>query len=60
MFFLSRTCNKAVVEVTGPKVNRGAGYGLEVPCVSSEVPKPAARDPGTRVVGYKVQQIQKY
>ena len=30
--FLSRTCNKATVEITGSKVNRGAGYGLEIPC----------------------------
>ena len=30
--FLSRTCNRGVAEVTGTKVNRGAGYGLEVPC----------------------------
>ena len=25
--------NKAFAEITGAKVNRGAGYGLEVPCV---------------------------
>ena len=31
--FLRRDVNKAFVEVTGPKVNRGAGYGLEIPCV---------------------------
>ena len=31
--FLSRTCNKGTAEVTGAKINRGAGYGLEVPCV---------------------------
>ena len=24
---------KAVAEIAGAKVNRGAGYGLEVPCV---------------------------
>ena len=30
--FLSRTCNKGVAEVVGNKVNRGAGYGLEIPC----------------------------
>ena len=30
--FLSRDCNKAFAEVTGPRVNRGGGYGLEVPC----------------------------
>ena len=31
--FLARDVNKAFAEVTGGKVNRGAGYGLEVPCV---------------------------
>ena len=30
--FLRRGVNKAFAEVTGPKVNRGAGYGLEIPC----------------------------
>ena len=30
--FLRRSSNRALAEVTGPKVNRGAGYGLEVPC----------------------------
>ncbi len=30
--FLSKTCNKGTVEVTAAKVNRGAGYGLEIPC----------------------------
>ena len=30
--FLKRSSNKALVEVTGSKVNRGAGYGLEIPC----------------------------
>ena len=25
--------NKAFAEDTGEKVNRGAGYGLEIPCV---------------------------
>ena len=30
--FLSRGFNKGMVEVTGERVNRGAGYGLEVPC----------------------------
>ena len=29
---LSRTCNKGTVEVNGAVVNRGAGYGMEVPC----------------------------
>ena len=31
--FLARDVNKAFAEVTGEKVNRGAGYGLEIPCV---------------------------
>ena len=30
--FLRRDINKGLVGVTGPKINRGAGYGLEVPC----------------------------
>ena len=25
--------DKAFAQVTGDKINRGAGYGLEVPCV---------------------------
>ena len=31
--FLTRSQNKGVAEVTGAKVNRGAGYGLEIPCL---------------------------
>ena len=31
--FLRRDVNKGLVEVTGLKVNRGAGYGLEIPCM---------------------------
>ena len=31
--FLKRSCNKAVVEITGNRLNRGAGHGLEAPCV---------------------------
>ena len=31
--FLARYVNKAFAEVTGEKVNRGAGYRLEIPCV---------------------------
>ena len=31
--FLRRDVNKAFAEVTGEKVNRGAGYGLKIPCV---------------------------
>ena len=30
--FLKRSTNKAVVEVTGAAVNRGARYGMEIPC----------------------------
>ena len=30
--FLKRSLNKGLVEVTGSRVNRGAGYGLEIPC----------------------------
>ena len=30
--FLRRDVNKAFAEVTGERVNTGAGYGLEVPC----------------------------
>ena len=30
--FLRRDVNKIFAEITGAKVNRGAGYGLEVPC----------------------------
>ena len=31
--FLSRPCNSGCVEVTGSKINRGARYSLELPCV---------------------------
>ena len=31
--FLRRDVNKAFAEVTGARVNRGAGYGLEIPCI---------------------------
>ena len=31
--FLKRDVNKGFAEITGERVNRGAGYGLEVPCV---------------------------
>lgn len=30
--FLRRSTNSGVVEVTGTKVNRGGGYGIEIPC----------------------------
>ena len=30
--FLQRDINKAFARITGEKVNRGAGYGLETPC----------------------------
>ena len=29
--FLQRDFNKASLEITGDRINRGAGYGLEVP-----------------------------
>ena len=32
-YFLKRDVNKAFAKVVGEKVNRGAGYGLEIPCV---------------------------
>ena len=31
--FLKHCCNKAVVKITGNRLNRGAGHGLEAPCV---------------------------
>ena len=31
--FLRRDVNKAFSEVTGGKVNRGAEYGLKIPCI---------------------------
>ena len=31
--FLKRGFNKGIVKVTGELVNRGAGYGLEIPCI---------------------------
>ncbi len=31
--FLSIELNKAFAEVIGEKVNRGAGYGVKIPCV---------------------------
>ena len=31
--FLKRSFNKGTAEITGGKVNRGAGYGLEIPCI---------------------------
>ena len=30
---LARDVKKAFAEVTGEKINRGAGYRLEIPCV---------------------------
>ena len=32
-YFLLREVNKGMVEMTGQPVNRGAGMGMEVPCV---------------------------
>ena len=31
--FLARPCNRGLAEITGNKINRGAGYELEIPCV---------------------------
>ena len=31
--FLKRDINKAFAKVVGDKVNRGGGYGLEIPCI---------------------------
>ncbi len=31
--FLRKGINKAFAEVTGVKENKGAGYGIEIPCV---------------------------
>ena len=31
--YLRREVNKAFAEVTGEKANRGANYGLEIPCL---------------------------
>ena len=36
--FLRRAYNTGFAEVTGPYVNRGAGYGLEVPCIYGPEP----------------------
>ena len=31
--FLQRNVNKALAELAGEKINRGGGYGLEIPCI---------------------------
>ena len=31
--FLKRDCNKRVVNITGTRINRGGGFGLEAPCI---------------------------
>ena len=31
--FLKRDCNKGVVHITGKRINRGGGFGLEAPCI---------------------------
>ena len=36
-YFLQRDFNKASLEITGDRINRGAGYGLEVPCVAISI-----------------------
>ena len=33
--FLRRDTNSGFAKVNGEKINRGAGYGLEIPCVYS-------------------------
>ena len=33
--FLRRELNKGTVRITGSRVNRGGGYGLEIPCTYS-------------------------
>ena len=33
--FPKRGVNMAFAKVTGGKINRGAGYGLEIPCISA-------------------------
>ena len=33
LLLLARDCNKDTVKITGTRVNRGAGYRLEVPVV---------------------------
>ena len=39
--FLRRDTNSGFAKVVGEKVNRGAGYGLEIPCVYTlHGPKP--------------------
>ena len=42
--FKSRDCNKAFTEVTGNRINRGGGYGVEVPShidFADSAPSPA-------------------
>ena len=34
--FLKRASNSASVTVKGKRINRGAGYGLEIPCVRGD------------------------
>ena len=31
--FLKQDCNKEVVNITGTRINRGGGFGLEPPCI---------------------------
>ena len=31
--FLKRDCNKGMVRITGKRINRGGGFGLEAPCI---------------------------
>ena len=32
-YLLKRDCNKGMVHITGKLINRGGGFGLEVPCI---------------------------
>ncbi len=47
--FLNRSTNQGFAVVTGMKVNRGAGYGLEIPCTY--------RFCGTKAYVNKMQEI---
>ena len=35
--FLKRVCNKGLVEVTGNRIDRGVGYGLEIPYCTARI-----------------------
>lgn len=48
---LRRDFNKAFTEVTRQKVNRGAGYGLEIPCTYRLYGPPAIKKRMKELVG---------